>query len=121
MNWTNQHLCYVIQSVSTGRFYIGYTTDFTRRIRQHNGEIKGGAKKTRNFRPWKPVLIISGFYDNSTALRFEYRLQRPRNKKPYSSCEAIISQINYLIDNGDGSVAKNNKLPWPKLTVESVK
>lgn len=34
-----------------GSFYIGKTNNIVRRIRQHNGEIKGGAKYTRSKRP----------------------------------------------------------------------
>ena len=29
--------------------YTGYATDIKRRMRQHNGEIKGGAKYTADF------------------------------------------------------------------------
>ena len=38
-----------------GRFYTGITTDSERRVRQHNGFLKGGAKATRACRPWKLV------------------------------------------------------------------
>jgi len=93
----------------TGRIYIGYTVDFNRRIRQHNGEISGGAKKTINGRPWKPICIIKGFYDNSSALRFEYRLQKTKNKKD------ISKMIYNLIISGDGK--KQNKISWPLLYI----
>ena len=33
-------------------YYVGCTTDIQRRVRQHNGEIPGGAKFTRGSRPW---------------------------------------------------------------------
>lgn len=36
---------------SDGTFYTGVTTDLARRIRQHNGEIVGGAQYTRARRP----------------------------------------------------------------------
>jgi len=32
-------------------FYCGITTNLDRRLKQHNGEIKGGAKYTRSRRP----------------------------------------------------------------------
>jgi putative endonuclease len=38
-----------------GRFYTGITTDSERRVQQHNGFLKGGAKSTRANRPWKLV------------------------------------------------------------------
>ena len=34
-----------------GTFYTGVTTDLVRRVRQHNGEIVGGANYTRARRP----------------------------------------------------------------------
>lgn len=34
-----------------GSLYTGWTTDLDKRIRAHNGEIKGGAKYTRSRRP----------------------------------------------------------------------
>lgn len=108
------HKCYLLRSLVNNRIYIGYTVDFNRRIRQHNGEITGGAKKTKNFRPWTPVCIIEGFQDQSTALRFEYRLQH--NGKRVYYIDHVLKTLNYLISNGDGSVAKNNKQPWPNLT-----
>jgi putative endonuclease len=43
---------YIIRSVG-GRLYTGITTNPDRRTRQHNGEIKGGARATRIGRPWK--------------------------------------------------------------------
>ena len=42
-------------------FYCGITTNIERRLKQHNGELTGGAKYTRSYRPWKPVLYVSGF------------------------------------------------------------
>ena len=36
-------------------FYCGITTNITRRLKQHNGELKGGAKYTRARRPCKLI------------------------------------------------------------------
>lgn len=78
----SRHICYFLKSLSQPwRFYFGYTVDIDRRIRQHNGEIKGGAKRTRKGRPWKVVCYISGFPDQTTALQFEWRLHHPLTKK----------------------------------------
>ncbi|CAN6325786.1 unnamed protein product [Urochloa humidicola] len=35
---------YLIASSRIPRTYVGVTTEFPRRLRQHNGELKGGAK-----------------------------------------------------------------------------
>jgi predicted GIY-YIG superfamily endonuclease len=67
------HWVYLIASTISKRTYVGYTNNMTRRLRQHNGEIKGGAKTTRNGRPWVLIATVQGFPDRRTALQFEWR------------------------------------------------
>ena len=67
------YVCYFLNS---GRkTYIGITNNLARRIRQHNGEIKGGAKYTRG-RQWTIVYVIGYFSNKSEAMKFEYRFKR---------------------------------------------
>ena len=52
--------------------YVGYTTNPEHRLRQHNGEIKGGAKKTAfGGRQWKIAAVVYGFPNKKCALQFE--------------------------------------------------
>ncbi|MCL5019649.1 MAG: GIY-YIG nuclease family protein [Patescibacteria group bacterium] len=44
-----------IVKCSDGSYYTGVTNDLDKRLRQHNGEIVGGAVYTRNKRPVKLV------------------------------------------------------------------
>ncbi|XP_020099566.1 structure-specific endonuclease subunit slx1 isoform X1 [Ananas comosus] len=62
---------YLILSSRLNRSYVGVTTNFVRRLKQHNGEIKGGAKAASAGRPWSLACIIRGFVDRSEACRFE--------------------------------------------------
>ena len=59
------------------RTYIGMTNDFLKRWRQHNGEIKGGAKyTTRHGSEWYPILILDGFQTMKEAMQCEWKLKR---------------------------------------------
>ncbi|XP_028776349.1 structure-specific endonuclease subunit slx1-like [Neltuma alba] len=62
--------------------YVGVTTNFTRRLKQHNGEIKGGAKASRAGRPWICACIICGFTDRSEACMFESKWKASSRKVP---------------------------------------
>ena len=72
--------CYILCSLNEKYLngtYIGFTDDPLHRIRQHNGEIKGGAKFTKRRRPWKLILVISNFPNKIAALKFEWAWQNP--------------------------------------------
>lgn len=115
----SNHMCYILKSLTSNRVYIGYTINFEHRLRQHNGEISGGAKRTHKGRPWTPICIIKGFYESSAALRFEYRLQHSKRKrrKGENIIKFTYDKLKFLINNGDGSIKKDNKMPWPTLYI----
>jgi len=85
------HYCYLIGSVpNKGTTYIGYTTNISQRLRKHNGEIKGGAKKTSKDAPWKLLIVVKGFLCGTTARQFEFAWQRPKHTRHLkdSKCKA---------------------------------
>lgn len=75
-----KYLVYLIEN-SRGRRYVGMTNNFVRRLRQHNGEIVGGARATRMHRPWKPVCTVHGFRSKRDALKFEWVWHHPRKSR----------------------------------------
>jgi structure-specific endonuclease subunit SLX1 len=111
MELVSDHVCYILKSRDYDKIYIGYTVNFARRLRQHNGELVGGAKKTNQHRPWYTICIIYGFMELSSALRFEFRLQhvgRSRGDK----VAFILSKLAEIIARGDGAMA------WPRLMID---
>jgi len=66
---------YIIKACDENRTYVGITSDFSRRLRQHNGELKGGAKYTRG-RKWALVVLVTGFPAARDARQIEWRLHR---------------------------------------------
>lgn len=68
------YVCYILQSLSRPeKTYIGITTDLERRLQEHNGELNGGAARTRRYRPWIVAMHVRGFARKSAALAFEYQ------------------------------------------------
>ncbi|PHH65648.1 hypothetical protein CDD81_1734 [Ophiocordyceps australis] len=103
---------YVLRStVRNASLYVGSTPNPPRRLKQHNGETKGGARRTarRALRPWQMMMLISGFPSSIAALKFEWalthshlslhipaesRLQMsPRRKK---GIKAVVTNIGVL-------------------------
>lgn len=80
---------YVLRSCTTNRTYVGATTNMARRIRQHNGEISGGARATSAGRPWRCVALVRNLPSWSEALKLEWRLKRRRGGAPRSRCQAL--------------------------------
>ena len=68
----SQWFCYMLASDDGRKTYVGATIDPDRRLRQHNGEICGGACATKG-RSWKRRFLVGGFADERAALRFEWR------------------------------------------------
>lgn len=62
--------------------YAGVSPNPERRLRQHNGEISGGAKYTTSKgKGWKHVCLVEGFRNKIEALQFEWAVKHvpPRN------------------------------------------
>ena len=63
---------YLLESVPDPRKrYVGISTDFQRRLREHNA---GRSEHTSRLRPWRPVVVIR-FDDDTKAERFEQYLK----------------------------------------------
>jgi putative endonuclease len=70
---------YILQSQMDQSFYIGYTSDISVRIEEHNS---GRTRYTSHKRPWK-VVYQEHFQDKKTALKREIFLKKQKNRDFY--------------------------------------
>ncbi|PHT57096.1 hypothetical protein CQW23_05582 [Capsicum baccatum] len=104
--------CYLLTSLSPrfkGHTYIGFTVNPRRRIRQHNGEVKMGAWRTKKKRPWEMILCIYGFPTNVSALQFEWAWQHPVESRAVRQAASSFKTL--------GGVANKIKLAFAMLTL----
>ena len=69
---------YLLGSARGNRTYIGIAHDVERRLRQHNGELAGGARSTRSGRPWHVLRKLGPYSSRSVASRVEHFWKRAR-------------------------------------------
>jgi len=90
-------MCYCLESV-TGSTYIGSSVDVDRRLRQHNGELKGGARATSRGSGWNRVCHVVGFPDSRAALQFEWKWKRVSQKLKGRPIERRIAALLEMLN-----------------------
>jgi predicted GIY-YIG superfamily endonuclease len=77
------YYCYIVYN-ERDRTYNGYTVNLRRRLRQHNGELVGGARATRGRGPWRfaAVLTCDAWDCVSVAMRHEWSIKYPTRRRP---------------------------------------
>jgi len=71
---------YILRSVhNEKKSYVGVTNSLPRRLRQHNGELKGGARYTHAHRPWQffAIFVVANRHD---ALSIEWKIKHCKRK-----------------------------------------
>lgn len=107
------YLVYVLKSDNYS--YVGMTNDFLRRLRQHNKEIKGGAKCTSRRDHWYPICIIDGFPTMVEAMQCEWSLKHYMKKK-FKGLSGRILRLSALVDRGIWT-SKSPKIKDQDLTI----
>ena len=83
--------------------YNGSTNNPMRRLRQHNEEIKGGAKATHGKGgAWEICAMLSGFPDHINALSCEWRMKCPsgrpgKREAKYQRVQGRVSSLNEIL------------------------
>jgi len=71
---------YILKSsVEANKSYVGVTNCLQRRLRQHNGQLAGGARFTRGSRPWSfyAIFVVGNRHD---ALSIEWKIKHKKRK-----------------------------------------
>ena len=84
-------LVYILKSDKFS--YVGMTNDFLRRYRQHNKEIKGGAKYTSRRDGWYPICIIDGFSTMVEAMQCEWAVKHSKTLRGPSGRVQHLSNL----------------------------
>jgi len=71
---------YVLVSERVERTYVGIALHLERRLEQHNGLVRGGAKATRGGRPWRVGATYGPFSTRSEAQRVELQVKAIRGR-----------------------------------------
>jgi len=90
---------YILESTS-GATYVGATIDVEHRLRQHNGEIKGGAKATsikcKKGEIWRRVCYVKHFPSWISALQFEWRLKQLSRRLFTTTSSPLLRRLKAL-------------------------
>jgi putative endonuclease len=72
-----RYAMYILQSVKSGRYYIGHTDEVPRRLIEHNS---GMTKYTRRGRPWK-LMYVESYATRSAAMKRELEIKAKKSRK----------------------------------------
>ena len=98
--------CYILRNKLPqfqNNTYNGSTNNPIRRLRQHNEEIKGGARATHGKGgAWEICSMLSGFPDHINALSCEWRMKCPsgrpgKRERKYQGVEGRIRSLNEIL------------------------
>ena len=71
---------YILYSASADKYYVGYTTDYFKRLEDHNNQ-EFFSTYTSKHRPWILVAVFLVGTDESTAMRMERFIKKQKNRR----------------------------------------
>jgi predicted GIY-YIG superfamily endonuclease len=129
--YINPNHVYILYNDKDDGTYVGYTNNPAHRIRQHNTEIKGGARftsakvRTKQCK-WEYLALIrfdTPQFNKNVALSFEWQLKfEARIHKGYRSPKGRLDSINVVLNNRKFSHLREfaNILVYPNQTQQPI-
>jgi predicted GIY-YIG superfamily endonuclease len=120
------YYCYILRNShepDKNRTYNGYTVNPSKRIRQHNQEIKGGAIYTKSWgnKLWEIYVLITGFPDHHNALQCEWKIKHPAKVRTrpqkYNSPSGRIQGLNEILQHDKWTSKSEIKIKDLKLKI----
>jgi putative endonuclease len=99
----NEYVVYVLINTSHNKTYVGITNNTIRRLRQHNGDLVGGAKYTtsnKGLGEW----VFYGFIkslEKRQSLSIEKKIKIKSKKLKGSPIERRVKAINLILSEYD--------------------
>jgi predicted GIY-YIG superfamily endonuclease len=101
------------------------TNNPSKRIRQHNGIIKGGAIKTLRMKNNEMYCIIKGFESKIEAMQAEWRIKHPDKKRKvqgiYNGIDGRIRGLNIIFADSKLTMNSMRLLKDMQLTIWLIK
>lgn len=105
--------CYLLAAQNSNKTYVGATVDPDRRLRQHNGQIGGGAKATRG-NTWQRVVLVAGFPDERAALQFEWAWKWRTRQLKAKGVKGRLEALWVLLDSPQSTATALPFSAWPE-------
>ena len=97
----NNYLVYILINSCCNKTYVGITNNTIRRIRQHNGELVGGAKYTK-INKGEGIWLFYGFIKNLNkrlALSLEKKIKIHSRRMTGTPIEKRLKAINKILND----------------------
>jgi hypothetical protein len=107
--------CYILFTADLRQTYIGATVDPNRRLRQHNQELVGGARRTKGH-VWKRALYVGGFPDWTATLQFEWSWKRHGRGK-FGLAGKLLALLDLLQSEKSTSTATPFRFWTEKISI----
>lgn len=104
----SNYIIYLLYNTINNNTYVGITNNPTRRLRQHNGELVGGAKYTKAKKGEGEWLFYGwikakddGILVKIRSLKLEYRVKYLSRKNKGTPIEKRLKAINQILDENE--------------------
>ena len=75
-----KYYVYILYSISADKYYVGYTTDYLKRLNDHNTQDFFNTYTSR-FRPWVLVAVFEAGMNEAQAVVLERFIKRQKSRR----------------------------------------